>query len=64
MRKVMPRDLTIGDQIVTNADEVLSEGRKPRLDKVSQLEHYACGSRNTHVNRSGCYTWSIGVWIA
>lgn len=64
MQKVMPRDLNIGDQIVTNADEVLSAGRKPKLVKIGELEHYACGNRNTHVNRSDCYAWSVGVWIA
>ena len=64
MRKVMPRDLTLNDQIVTNADEVLGDGRRPKLMKIQQLEHYACGNRNTHVNHSDCYTWSVGVWIA
>jgi len=64
MRKVMPRDLELGQQIVTNADEVLTTGRKPKLSKVLQLQHFACGNRNTHVNNSDCYTWSVGVWIA
>jgi len=41
MRKVMPRDLELGQQIVTNADEVLTTGRKPKLSKVLQLQHFA-----------------------
>lgn len=64
MRKVMPRELQIGHLIVTNAEEVLGAGKRPKLDKVLQLEHYACGNRHTHVNHSDCYMWSIGVWIA
>lgn len=57
-RMKMPRELEIGDQIVTGS-------RGPRLltEKVTQVEHYACSGRNTHVNSSACYPWSVAVEV-
>lgn len=50
----LPRELKLGD--------IIADGSKKGC-KVNQLDHYACGKRDTHVNNSDCYPWSVPVQI-
>lgn len=50
----MPREIKLGD--------VIADGSKNGL-KVTRIEHYACSKRDTHINGSDCYPWSIPVQI-
>lgn len=64
MRQINVRDISLGDSIVENWDKVLYEGAKPKLTKVTQIEHYACNKRDTHVNHDSCYAYCAKVWVA
>lgn len=63
MRKINPRELALRDQIVDNADAVLSNGSKPRLIEVAHVQHYACGNYDTHVNHNLCYSHHVPLWV-
>lgn len=58
-----PRELSVGDKIVDNAEEVLISGRKPKLIEVRHIENYACSSYDTHVNHNACYAKCSPVWV-
>jgi len=63
MRKIMPRELRLGDVIVDNHYEVLTQGRAPVKIKVSRIEHYRCSRADTHVNNNACYSHHVPVWV-
>lgn len=50
----MPRELSLGD--------IIADGSKQGT-KVTDIAHYACSKRGTHVNGKDCYPWSIPVSI-
>ena len=64
MRAIKAHQLSKGDVIVDNADDVRFDGKKPKLVKVETVEHNACNKGDTHVNNRSCY-WREGtVWVA
>lgn len=50
----MPREIKLGD--------VIADGT-PKGLKVTKIEHYACSKRDTHVNGSACYPWSVPIGV-
>lgn len=38
-------------------------GKKPTLIPVEEIEHSACSSRGTHVNKKSCYDARALVWV-
>lgn len=53
-RKVMPRDLKVGDLLVKDHG---------KTEKITTLEHWACSKYDTHVNGRDCYSYHIPVTI-
>lgn len=64
MSKAPPETERIEAQDLEQGDVIVEwEGRKKVTHKVDEVEHSACASRGTHVNKKWCYAARAMVWV-
>ena len=54
------REIRVGDDIVT---DFYPDGLPKRVAPVTEVQHYACSQRATHVNGRDCYSQYVPLHV-